>query len=78
MKLTSKKSEAIPVTGRQGCEMLRIQHCLYNRLTDGGNISLAHLPLSTPQKHFFLFLVLIYVRGRVNPRALCLWKDEVN
>jgi hypothetical protein len=32
-------SKAIPVTGRgglEGCKMLRIPHCLDNRLTDGG------------------------------------------
>jgi hypothetical protein len=36
-----KKSKAIPVTGcggLQGCEMLRIPHCLDNRLEDGGNV----------------------------------------
>jgi hypothetical protein len=34
--LSKKKSTAIPVTGREGlygCEMLRIPHCLDNRLT---------------------------------------------
>jgi hypothetical protein len=40
------KSKAIPVTGRgglQGCDMLRIPHCLDNRLTDGGEVvSLTH------------------------------------
>jgi hypothetical protein len=34
--------------------MLRIPHCLHNRLTDGGKVvSPTHLPRSTPQKHFF-------------------------
>jgi hypothetical protein len=34
--------------------MLRIQHCLDNRLTDGGKVvSLMHRPCSTPQKHYF-------------------------
>jgi hypothetical protein len=33
--------------------MLRILHCLDNRLTDGGEIvSPTHRPRSTPQKHF--------------------------
>jgi hypothetical protein len=35
------KSKAIPVTGRgglYGCEMLRILHCLDNRLRDGGKV----------------------------------------
>jgi hypothetical protein len=52
-----KKSKAITVTGRgglYGCEMLRIPHCLYNRLTDGGKfVSPAHRPHFTPQKHYF-------------------------
>jgi hypothetical protein len=33
------KSKAIPVTSLgslQGCEMLRMPHCIDNRLTDGG------------------------------------------
>jgi hypothetical protein len=41
-KLISKrKSKAIPVTGLgglQSCEMLRISHCLDNRLRDGGKV----------------------------------------
>jgi hypothetical protein len=32
----------------------------------------------TFQKLFFLFKVLISVRGRINPRAWCNWKDFVN
>jgi hypothetical protein len=35
------KSKAIPVTGRGGlwgCEMLRIPHCLDNRLINGGKV----------------------------------------
>jgi hypothetical protein len=51
------KSEAIPVTGRgclQGCEMLKIPHCLDSRLTDGGKVvSPLHRPRSTPHKHYF-------------------------
>jgi hypothetical protein len=50
-----KKSKAIIVTGRGGlqdCEMLRIPHCVDNRLTDGGKaVNLKHRPRSTPQKH---------------------------
>jgi hypothetical protein len=42
---------------------------LDNRLTDGGKVvSRAHWPQFTPQK-CCLLLVLIYVRGRMNPRA---------
>jgi hypothetical protein len=52
--------------------MLRIPHCLDNWLTDGGEFgSFTHRPLSTPQKYRFLFLVLISVRGLVNPWAFC-------
>jgi hypothetical protein len=37
---------------------------LDNRLTDGSeDVSLTNRLHSTPQKHFFLFLVLISVRG---------------
>jgi hypothetical protein len=34
--------------------MLRIPHCLDNRLTDGGKVlSLTHQPRSSHQKHYF-------------------------
>jgi hypothetical protein len=46
---------AIPLTGfegLQGCEMLRMPHCLDNRLTDGGEVvGTTNRPRSTPQKH---------------------------
>jgi hypothetical protein len=52
-------SKAIPVTGLGGlwgCKMLRIPHCLEDRLTDNGKtISLTRRPHCTPQKHFFFF-----------------------
>jgi hypothetical protein len=52
--------EAIPVTGRVGllgCEMLRIPHCLDNRLTDGGKVvSSTHPPHFTPQKHYYFYV----------------------
>jgi hypothetical protein len=55
-----KKSKTIPVTGRgglYGCEMLRIPHCLDNRLTDGGKVaSPTHRPRSTPQKHYYFYV----------------------
>jgi hypothetical protein len=64
----------MPVTGRGSVvdyEMLRIPHCLDNRLTDGGkNVSLTHRLRSTPQKHYVLLLVLISVGGRENSRAI--------
>jgi hypothetical protein len=48
-----KAKLAFPVTGRgdlYGCQMLRIPHCLDNRLTDGSKIgSLTRQPRSTPQ-----------------------------
>jgi hypothetical protein len=51
------KSKAIPITGRgglQGCEMLRIPHCLDSRLTDGDKVvSPRHWLHSTLQKHNF-------------------------
>jgi hypothetical protein len=51
------KSKAIPVTGLgglQGCEMLRIPHCLDNRLTDGGKVvGPTHPPHFTPHKHYY-------------------------
>jgi hypothetical protein len=51
------KSKAIPVTGCGGlwdCEMLRIPHCLDNRLIDGGKVvSPTRQPHFTPQKHYF-------------------------
>jgi hypothetical protein len=47
--------KAVPVTGRgglQGCETLRIPHCLDNRLTDCGKFSHTQRPRSTPQQHY--------------------------
>jgi hypothetical protein len=46
------KSEAMPVTGHGdlwGCE---IPHCLDNRLTDGGEVSLTLRLHSSRQNHF--------------------------
>jgi hypothetical protein len=48
--------KAILLTGREGlqrCEMLKIPLCLDSQITDGGEVSPTHLPLSTPQKHYF-------------------------
>jgi hypothetical protein len=37
-----------------GCGMLRITHCLDNRLADGGKVgSITHWPRSTTKKHYF-------------------------
>jgi hypothetical protein len=65
--LQIKRSKAIPVIvggGLSGCEMLRIPHCLNNRLTDGGEVvSFTGRPRFTPQIHYFLLLIHIPVRG---------------
>jgi hypothetical protein len=46
------------------CEKSRILHCLGNRLKDGGEIvNLARRQRSTPQKYFYLSVVLISVRS---------------
>jgi hypothetical protein len=54
---SKSKSKVVPVTGREGlkgCEMLRIRHCLDNRLIDGGKVViLTHQPHFTPQKHYY-------------------------
>jgi hypothetical protein len=61
------QAKAIVATGHGGlkdCEMLRIPHCLDNRLTDGGKVvSLTRLPHTTLQNIIFLLLVPISVRG---------------
>jgi hypothetical protein len=52
------KSKAIPVTGRgclYSCKILRIPHCLDNRLTDGGEVvSSTHRPLLYSPETLFL------------------------
>jgi hypothetical protein len=70
MHVITNKSNAIPVKcngGQQGCWMLRITHCLGNRLI----ISCQHYApaaLYSPET-FFLYLVLMSVRDRLNPKA---------
>jgi hypothetical protein len=50
-----------------GCETLRLPHYLDNRLSDGGEVaSLMRRPPLPPRS----ILVLIYVRGLVDPRAI--------
>jgi hypothetical protein len=62
-----KKAQFNLVTGRgglYGSEMPRIPHYLDNQLTnDSEVVSLTRRPRSTLQKHSFLLLVLISVRG---------------
>jgi hypothetical protein len=56
-RVKSKKSKAIPVTGLGCllvCGMLRIPHCLDNRITGGGKVvSPTLLPHFTSQKHYY-------------------------
>jgi hypothetical protein len=48
--------------------MLRVAHFLDNRPTDGGNVVSL-----TRRSHLYppgIFLVLIYIRGSIDPRAI--------
>jgi hypothetical protein len=64
-------SKVVPVTGLGGLyvyENLRITHCLYNMITDSGEvIRLRRRLRSTPKEHF---LILISVGGGVNPKTI--------
>jgi hypothetical protein len=56
--------------GYMGCEMLRISHCLDNRLTDGSEVvGLTHRQRSTPQITIRTALTTGYNRGRTGPCA---------
>jgi hypothetical protein len=65
------RCKLVPVTDREGpgvCDTSRLPHFLDNRLTDGGEVvSLTRRLPFTPQG---IFLVLISVRGWVDPRAI--------
>jgi hypothetical protein len=58
------KSKANSVTvrgGQQGCELLKISHCLYNRLTDGGELRAPDALYST--EHLFICLRYSFLLG---------------
>jgi hypothetical protein len=47
--------------------MLKLQHCLDNRLTDvGEGVSLTLRPRSTPQKHFLVLTATVRLEGLDN------------
>jgi hypothetical protein len=68
--MRGQKGKAIPVTDRrgpQGCETSRLPHFVDSRVTEYGEVfSLTRRPPFAPEG----FLVLIFVRGRVGPRAI--------
>jgi len=68
----SKKSKgkAFPLqawTGPEGSRKLRFQDFMTTAQDSGKVVSLTYRPLFTPQE---ILLVLISVRGRVDPRAI--------
>jgi hypothetical protein len=70
----TSKSKAIPVTGRGGtlgCETLRLPHFLGNRFTHGVEVVSLSAGCRLPPGRF---LVLISIRGWVDPRAT-VWLD---
>jgi hypothetical protein len=70
-RCTRDNGKAVSVAGREGpweCERCRLPHLLDTRLTDGGKFASLMRP-----PHFTLpgiLLVLISVRGWVDPRAI--------
>jgi hypothetical protein len=66
--------------------MLRIPHCVDNRLTDGGKVvSPKHRPHFTPQKHYFFYVSAIHFCyrpsksiGLVRPEGLGKFKTSVH
>jgi hypothetical protein len=78
-----KKSKAIPVTGRgglQGCEILRIPHCLDNRLAFNCEIlatcSSTYSPVCTSQEAHCVSIKQSYPRNRPW-RPIGLWDVKV-
>jgi hypothetical protein len=52
--LRSKSKVTLSPEQAEEVKMLRISHCLDNRLTDGGKVfSSTHRAQPTPQKHYF-------------------------
>jgi hypothetical protein len=65
----NNKDKAMHVTGRGGplgCEAARLPHFLDSQLINGGEVSITRRPPLPPLK----FLVLISVRGWLDPRAI--------
>jgi hypothetical protein len=55
--------------------MLRIAHCLYNRLTDGGKVvSPMHRLHFTPQKHYFSVSGNHFCQRLSKPQSL-MWQE---
>jgi hypothetical protein len=54
--------------GPYGCETSRLPHFLDNRFKDGGEVVKPYVPAAP--LHAGRFLVLISIRGRVDPRAI--------
>jgi hypothetical protein len=74
------KSKAIPITGcggLQSCKMLRIPHCLDNRLTDGGKVvSSTHQPLLYSPETLFLCFWYSFLLEADKPQGL-VWPERL-
>jgi hypothetical protein len=76
VKNKSKATSVIGHGGPKGCEMSRLPHFLDNWLTDGGEVvgpTCQEATIYPPGR----FLVLIFVRGWVNPRAI-VWLEVLH
>jgi hypothetical protein len=74
--MLKKKGKAILVTGREGpwgCETIKLQHFLDNRLTDGGEVvGLTRRFSFTPQEDSWYSFLL---EAETTPEPYCGWKD---